>query len=510
MARLIRPKGGLSKARGVDVHCHIFNSRDLPITQFVRQVLLVDYPLLGNLLEPAVAFFAYIMDSGIAPTADDEIKKLNEIHAGRTTLRAFLSHRKSNREAREKQIVREAIARLHHGDIVSSPGGKPLGVEVSVLQRRAFIEMLHRDAFSRKSSRPVSINLDRLVKRLFEPEGVDLAALVPWCLTFTHYRFEILDDLAHFSPPADREIGAYVPATVDYAYWLGEFDTTPISKQAEVMDKISSLKDAAYAMRGYIAFDPARQALLEKPDALDPVIVNAIENQQFIGVKLYPPMGFRPIGNEDLDDSSFPALLKDRLGSGIGKKLDDALMILYTWCIANEIPIMAHCGNSNYARQGYGERADPQYWREVLEYQDQRGLYPLRQLRLNLGHSGGLKAFAEGDDVSGRWLRAIIQMLANPDYSNLYSDVAFDEIALERSDDEKRENQRVKDFLKRKLKNSLAAKKLMYGSDWIMLGYQNDNSDYYNDLKECFREILGSDELLMGFLGENARRFLKT
>ena len=121
-----------------------------------------------------------------------------------------------------------------------------------------------------------------------------------------------------------------------------------------------------------------------------------------------------------------------------------------------------------------------------------------------------MKAFAEGDNVSGRWLRAIIQMLANQDYPNLYADVAFDEIALERSDDEKRDNQRVKDFLKKQLKNSLAAQKLMYGSDWIMLGYQNDNSDYYNDLKKCFREILGSDELLMGFLGENARRFLKT
>jgi hypothetical protein len=291
MARSNRPTGSLSKARGVDVHCHIFNSRDLPITLLVRQVLLVDYTWLGNLLEPAVAFFAYIMDSG-APTADDEIKKLNEIHAGRTALRTFLSHRKVNREAREKQIVREAIARLHEGDIVSSPGGRPLGVDVPILQRRAFIEMLHRDAFSRESARPVSTNIDRLVKRLFEPGGVDLAALVPWCLTFTHYRFEILDELAHFSPPANREIGVYVPATVDYAYWLGEFDTTPISRQAEVMDKISSLKDPAYTMRGYIAFDPARQALLREPDTLDPVIVNALEKQHFIGIKLYPPMGF--------------------------------------------------------------------------------------------------------------------------------------------------------------------------------------------------------------------------
>jgi hypothetical protein len=58
-------------------------------------------------------------------------------------------------------------------------------------------------------------------------------------------------------------------------------------------------------------------------------------------------MGFRAIGNKDVPDTSLnePAYLRSSetgLGSQIGSKLDAALSKLYTWCTANNVPIMGH------------------------------------------------------------------------------------------------------------------------------------------------------------------------
>lgn len=500
-------KDNRSPSQGIDVHCHIFNASDLPVTQFVRQVLLVDYPRLGDLLEPAIAFFVFLIDSG-APNAQQEIDKLNEIHSGRVSLKAFLAGRKRRRKAIEKQIVTDALQRLWDGDIESTTNGTPLAIDLATSTKRGFVRKLYREAFPRARSVGTP-DLEKLADQL-ALGGVGLAGLVPWILSFTNYRFEILDELAHFSPPAENDIGLYVPATVDYAYWLGEFDTTPMTQQAEVMLKISLLKDLGYSMHGYIAFDPGRQALLERPETPDPVITNAIQAQKFLGVKLYPPMGFRSIGNADIPDSWFPKNLEAKLKPGIGKKIDDALLVLYRWCIDKDVPIMTHCGYSNYARPGYGERAAPSYWRDLLEYQPSRGSYPFRNLRLNLGHSGGLKAFAEKDSNSSDWLPTVIDMLNEVKYPNLYADVAFDEIALARTRKEKCQNDYVKKFLKNTFeKKTNAARKIMYGSDWIMLGYQDKNAEYYEDMKKCFGEVFGSKELLDGFLGRNAARFLR-
>ena len=103
------------------------------------------------------------------------------------------------------------------------------------------------------------------------------------------------------------------------------------------MGMISILSNS-YSMQGYIAFDPARQALREDPNSMDPVIVEAIRNQHFIGIKLYPPMGFRPIGNAELEDSPFPSIIARKLAPNVGRKIDDALLVLYKWCLEHQVP----------------------------------------------------------------------------------------------------------------------------------------------------------------------------
>jgi len=80
-----------------------------------------------------------------------------------------------------------------------------------------------------------------------------------------------------------------------------------------------------------------------------------------VGVKLYPPMGFRATDNRHLPDVSFnePAYLPSPdtgLGSQIGSKLDAALSKLYTWCSDNNVPIMAHTSHSFGPNSDYEDR----------------------------------------------------------------------------------------------------------------------------------------------------------
>src|SRR5262245_12492322 len=65
-----------------------------------------------------------------------------------------------------------------------------------------------------------------------------------------------------------------------------------------------------------------------------------------------------------------------------GSKLDAALAKLYSWCSANNVPIMAHTSHSFGPNTDYDDRADPIFWAAVLK-QD-----AFSRLRINLAHFG--------------------------------------------------------------------------------------------------------------------------
>ena len=97
-------------------------------------------------------------------------------------------------------------------------------------------------------------------------------------------------------------------------------------------------------------------------------------------------MAFQATDNEHLPDDRFnePAYLRSPdmgLGSQIGSKLDAALAKLYTWCSANNVPIMAHTSHSFGPTTDYEDRADPTFWARVLK----QDAFP--RLRINLAHS---------------------------------------------------------------------------------------------------------------------------
>jgi hypothetical protein len=336
------------------------------------------------------------------------------------------------------------------------------------------------------------------------------------------------------------------------------------------------------------------------------IIKDAVKERGFLGIKVYPPMGFRPIGNAELDNlrdnagkeiDGFPGVMeqlwdllttpppylarepKNRQGekgytlgnagkaiihaqdstivenyktwmgaypykefkkifSGLGVKLDTALQELYAWCIEEDVPIMAHCSNSqgshinrskgpidpndpHYVAENFGLRAAPEYWARVLEK------YP--RLRLNIGHFGGIWNLARTDlngsssdqqraNASKDWPREIIEILENEQYPNVYGDLAdWSEAALsydvatlkttmECTLDQKTD--RAFDYLKQHSNNQeRLTKKLLYGTDWIMLGRDAGVDGYLRGLATRFECHFGWDATVR-FFHSNAIDFL--
>jgi predicted TIM-barrel fold metal-dependent hydrolase len=250
------------------------------------------------------------------------------------------------------------------------------------------------------------------------------------------------------------------------------------------------------------------------PSPLD-VVKQVLSESGFAGAKLYPPMGFRPWNNAGITDGFGPTAEKvaPRLQ---GQELDDELAALYTFCAQNDVPILAHCSNSQTSFEGAGERAAPQYWEQLLSNPQ------YRNLRVNLGHFGSLWCAdsnrTPGSDedmrcqVAKSWPAYILGMLqpdasGNLRFPNLYFDLA--DIG-----DFTQPIYRVQlmDYLKRYLPaDSLARGKvlshMLYGTDWMFLAMDPGLTDFAAAMENLAQDPaigLAADD----FLWRNALRFL--
>src|SRR6266478_5930030 len=294
---------------------------------------------------------------------------------------------------------------------------------------------------------------------------------------YTRNRYELAEELdqLHGKVAQKSRILLMTPAIVDFSKWLEDDDQLSIQDQVDVMARIACRKDGP-RVHGFVGFDPLRQALYDDnrggaPDG-DPMAVvrRAIEVNHiavskstkltggFIGVKLYPPMGFRATDNKHLPDANFnePAYLRSTdtgLGSHIGSKLDAALAKLYSWCSANNVPIMAHTSHSFGPNTDYEDRADPVFWAGVLK----QDAFP--RLRINMAHFGhfnnALQHVRPQDHVDECWEWTIGKILTSS--AEAYADARRDP-----QDRPQQENRRMHESLQRALSRQRRAAALWH------------------------------------------------
>jgi predicted TIM-barrel fold metal-dependent hydrolase len=313
----------------------------------------------------------------------------------------------------------------------------------------------------------------------------------------------------------------YVPLVVDYEYWFKN------TRDAQIKDQIDAISREIViprkgAIHPFVPFDPARElahrAGFPMPDERQGVrqteygslalVKEAIRKKGFIGVKLYNALGYRPIGNREVNDKQkriFRDNGMERYAVFSGDDFDAVLFELYQFCAQEQVPITTHCAcQSIEAYDGASfDFGDPCSWRGVLDM--------LPELHLNLAHFGWtenqryLDAGSRSLQRRGgekTWVTRICEMLR--DYPNLYVDVSHHELMARHAVSRFASDYRAmfQDFPR------LLQKRLLYGVDWHVITRAGRFENFMDLNLRVLREAGFTSEEIEDFLGGNALRFL--
>jgi predicted TIM-barrel fold metal-dependent hydrolase len=502
--------------RLIDAHCHLFNARDLPIEGFTKKVLIPEYKQLSSLFARYPDAFvvmihalATIMQEQ-APSPAEEIRFVDGLDAGSARFPTAEEQRR-----RDIANIERVLDKIWSKDILrelSISNARAADVGIVDLQKLILREVYPEIFSNNPGAEDVRLlieqegrNLPMVAERLYD-SGTErtIGRNVQWSLLFTRQRVELAEQLRRLH----RERAALVtPALLDISLWVEDDHLTSVQEQVDVMTRVAFRRTGQHT-HGFVGFDPLRQAIHDKgvgafsagPLA---IVQRAIERGGFIGVKLYPPMGFRPIDNAGLG-ADFPDHVKARLGVAPGAALDRALAKLYEWCAAKNAPIMAHAVASNEAGPGYGLRANPKYWAMVLEK------YPT--LRINMAHFGGFREIGDPPKLDATWEWTIGRMFARTPPSNAFADLSYySEMLGDTGDRRKALLAHLASFRKA---FPASADHLIFGSDWTMVGREagftpkRRNIGYVDLVGEFLGEAGYSDADIDKIMFANAVRFL--
>lgn len=480
----------------IDVHAHTFNASDLPAARFIRRVLLSMYAEPGEVVElrriddpdavdALVRLFLAVLGSEGAPTAADEI----EVLTGRAAARAEF-------------VGGEA------GD------GPAIDAVADFLRREPPADALVRDAD--RALRDAIFEASGTAAELRDPAALDapsardaaegafrsefaIGRTLRWFSLFRRYRHVLVDSLAAMYAEQGMTPALIAPALVDYSRWLEERPRSPIHDQVRVMGLIAARADGP-AVHGYVAYDPLHEVYFRKADAAtrtamgyEPVldiVAEALDAHGFLGVKLYPPMGFRPAGNAD--ERVYPRHVIDDIGNGVGAELDRALDGLYRVVGARGACIIAHGADSNAAGEGFGSRGDPAHWLAVFRR------HPT--LKVCIAHFGGFDAVSAapvGDEppenswewALGAWFEAYRQDFGGE--APVFGDISYySEVLAGSGEDRARFAALLASFIDRFDPECLH---LVYGSDWMMLGAERGHESYARTIESFLANDVGLD-----------------
>ncbi|MEW6454691.1 MAG: amidohydrolase family protein [Pseudomonadota bacterium] len=495
-------------ARVIDAHCHIFNADDVPIEGFMKRVVIPGNAELSGYFKDYPDAFVVMIHALSRLLKDDAYSTATEI--------GFLNRGGSApsaaaNSAREISVIKILLDQIWDKSALRQLRWKKDAVAADLalrqLQRLMLLEVYSDFYCCGATQQDVdSISRQDVAERIYRSNQT-IGRNLRWALLFMRHRFELADELHRMH----RERTVLVtPALVDFSKWVEDEAHTPLHEQVDVMERISRRGGptrGAAAVHGFVAFDPLRQALHEKGSerGIAPLelVKLAIEKKGFIGVKLYPPMGFRPANNAALG-RAFPAHVLSQLGPNTGRILDEKMRALFAWCHENNVPVMAHTANSNAAGKDYGQRANPVHWEPVLKE------FP--KLRVNLAHFGGFREVKQKRREEA-WEWHIGKMWQKTPGAFLFADISYFSEIL----GQKAKRQQAMNDLK-SLKDSFheSGDSIIYGTDWAMIGREkgiapidlNAHRPYPELVADYLSAASFSDEQIEKIMFRNSVRFL--
>jgi predicted TIM-barrel fold metal-dependent hydrolase len=439
-----------------------------------------------------IQLFLWIMGQARAPAADTELDGLQRGQRPQSV---------SNSRNASQDAVADAVATYYARDAAASVDGDGHSrVKTAIFEAAGMGDKaMSLDPPTRKESREAA--------KAAMASTFDIGRYLRWFALFTRYRQSLALQLqARYEADGFSSV-LLCPAMIDYDSWIGERVTrSPLRSQIYVMGAIATAPNGP-AVHGYVAYDPLRQVKfdrnIERRENPLGLVRQALTEYGFLGVKLYPPMGFRASGNEEKPAQRYPEPVDALLHGRVGADLNLALEKLYDLCSELNAPILAHAGASNGAGPGYEQRADPAYWLPVF------AKYP--RLHVCLAHFGGFDTVSAAragrplpqsswDWVFGDYIRE------NPQ-APVYADISYFAEIVGKTDVElKAYADLLRSFL---AANDPECRHLVFGSDWIMLGLDASDRSYAARVHHFFKSHCGFDDaMLRRLFFENGVRYL--
>jgi hypothetical protein len=463
---------GPSLHQRIDAHVHLFNGTDLQVAGFLSTSVANEYSKyrkILKLLARPVQDFVW----RFSPTANDELGRLNGLIGGGHArelapemLATAIDHDRAETDEQygrflyqelQRKRVRDELAHLvptHHGD------------ETGLLPR------LGRPPSSPDEARALAADFD-------QASGVPIFDYLKPYFSYRYVNF--FEALEAFGCHTDHPIDTFVALMVDFDQPLAHGARTKslISDQCRVMSRICEL--ARGRLLVLAPYCPLKDA--EQHGASLKNIQAAWKLPGFVGAKMYPPMGFAPFGNAN-------------------PYVNDALAALYHECVHEDAVVLAHAGSSLCIDNTPCKTPGPPGWAAALDHVWSAEKAPLRA---SLGHFGGPLDKAPSPTAQD-WPQKFLALMEKESGQRLYADLAYADVILDSSLDQKSVM-----TLQGLLKGSVLSERLMYGTDWLMLGLEAPWRNYLTRMETVIQgaqQASGIASLEERFFRTNARTWL--
>jgi predicted TIM-barrel fold metal-dependent hydrolase len=208
----------------------------------------------------------------------------------------------------------------------------------------------------------------------------------------------------------------------------------------------------------FFAVNPLREDHFERMQV-------ALEEQGFIGIKLYPSLGYRV-------DS-------------------DAMKKVLTYCNTHGVPIMQHCNRGGFYKDAaFIDNSNPAHWEALLEE------FP--NLTVCFGHFGGDENLTQPRIDPGSWSGKIVGMMSRYE-GRVFADISYHTNGMDGGDKEKHYFAN----LKRLLNDPRSRDAVLWGSDFFLVRQRLRESSYWD-----YYERRLSKAHFKRIADKNAKRYL--
>jgi len=212
----------------------------------------------------------------------------------------------------------------------------------------------------------------------------------------------------------------------------------------------------------FVAANPAR------PDMVA-TVKTALEDHGFVGVKLYPSLGYR------VDDGSLDGL--------------------FALCNEKRVPLTMHCNTGGfYADRNFIDHCSPEPWGKILrDYPD---------IRICFAHFGGERFFLPSpDNTQAVWNAVILDMMRQKTIgSRVFADISYNTGGMGAKWARKGYFGRLNELLAEETVGS----QILWGTDYFLVRQRISEEHYW----QYFRDRITSDGAFDAATRHNPARFL--